>query len=141
MEKTLTLTIIKPDAVQARHVGAIYNEFYNNGFRVVAAKMTQLNSLEAMKFYHIHRDKPFFLELVEFMCSGPIIVQVLEGEDAVLKAREMLGNTNPNLAAENTIRAKFGTSIQNNAVHGSDSNENAEKEIAFFFPQINIYAS
>lgn len=139
MEKTLT--IIKPDAIKACYLGKIYAEFYNHGFNVVAAKMKKLSYNEAMRFYDIHREKSFFSELVEFMCSGPIMIQVLERADAVKFAREILGNTNPALAAQGTIRAKFGTTVQNNAVHGSDSIENAYREISFFFPQIEIYST
>lgn len=128
-----TLSIIKPDAVAKNIIGKIYTCFENAGLRIVAAKMTHLTKDQAEQFYGIHRARPFFNDLVKFMISGPVMVQVLEGENAVLKHRDIMGATNPKDAAPGTIRALYANSIDENAVHGSDSLENAGNEIAFFF--------
>ena len=128
-----TLSIIKPDAVGKNIIGKIYSRFESNGLRVVAAKMVQLSDAVAGGFYAEHRERPFFPALIEFMTSGPVVVQVLEGEGAVAKNRELMGATNPQEAAAGTIRADFASSIDANAVHGSDSTESAAREIAYFF--------
>jgi nucleoside-diphosphate kinase len=128
-----TLSIIKPDAVGQNMIGNIIEYFEREGLNVVAAKMTQLTLDQAKSFYAIHKDRPFFQELVEFMVSGPVLVMVLEGENAVSRNREIMGATDPSKAAAGTIRADFATSIDRNAVHGSDSLDNAKTEIAFFF--------
>lgn len=128
-----TLSIIKPDAVAKNVIGPIYTRFENAGLKIVAAKMKQLSRKEAEGFYAVHRERPFFNALVEFMISGPVMIQVLEGENAVSKNRELMGATNPKDAAPGTIRADFAQSIDANAVHGSDSAENAAVEIAYFF--------
>ena len=128
-----TLSIIKPDAVAKNVIGKIYSRFESNGLKIVAAKMAWLSPQEAGQFYAVHKERPFYGELVEFMISGPVMVQVLEGEDAVAKNRELMGATNPANAAEGTIRKLFAESIEANSVHGSDSDENAAIEIAFFF--------
>ncbi len=128
-----TLSIIKPDAVAKNAVGAILSRFEAAGLKIVAAKMKQLSRAEAEGFYAVHRERPFFGALVDFMVSGPVMIQVLEGEGAVLKNRELMGATNPKEAAAGTIRADFAESIDANAVHGSDSAENAAIEIAYFF--------
>ncbi|EGZ44915.1 nucleoside-diphosphate kinase [Neisseria wadsworthii] len=133
-----TFSIVKPDAVGKNNIGAIYNRFEENGLRIVAAKMKQLSKKEAEDFYAIHKERPFFQELVEFMISGPVMLQVLEGENAVAKNREIMGATNPAEAAAGTIRADFAASVGENAVHGSDSLENAAIEIAYFFSQSEI---
>src|SRR5437762_14367108 len=128
-----TLSIIKPDAVAKRVIGQIYSRFENAGLKIVASRMMHLSKTQAESFYAIHKARPFFNDLVSFMISGPVVVQVLEGENAVAKHREIMGATNPADALPGTIRADFAASIDENAVHGSDSLENAEKEIAFFF--------
>ncbi|MGY0504499.1 nucleoside-diphosphate kinase [Luteimonas sp. e5] len=128
-----TLSIIKPDAVAKNVIGKIYSRFEDNGLKVVAAKMKQLSRDEAEGFYAVHRERPFFNALVDFMVSGPVMIQVLEGEGAMAKNRELMGATNPKEAAPGTIRADFAESIDANAVHGSDSLENAATEIAYFF--------
>jgi len=135
-----TLSIIKPDAVAKNVIGEIYSRFEKNGLKVVAAKMKHLSKQEAEGFYAVHRERPFFPALVEFMSSGPVMVQVLEGENAVAKNRELMGATNPKDAAPGTIRADFADSIDANAVHGSDSLENAAIEIAYFFRQTEIHS-
>ena len=135
-----TLSIIKPDAVAKNVIGEIYSRFEKGGLKVVAARMTQLSRQEAEGFYAVHRERPFFNALVEFMISGPVMVQVLEGERAVLKTRDLMGATNPKDAAAGTIRADFADSIDANAVHGSDSLENAAIEIAYFFPATDVHA-
>ena len=135
-----TLSIVKPDAVAKNVIGEIYSRFEKNGLKVVAAKMKHLSKQEAEGFYAVHRERPFFAALVEFMISGPVMVQVLEGEGAVLKNRELMGATNPKDAAAGTIRADFADSIDANAVHGSDAAETAAVEVAFFFPGMNVYA-
>ena len=128
-----TISIIKPDAVEKNVIGEIYSRFEKNGLKVVAAKMKQLSKEDAEGFYAVHKERPFFNDLVSFMTSGPVMIQVLEGENAVLKNRELMGATNPKEAAAGTIRADFAESIDANAVHGSDSLENAAIEIAYFF--------
>ena len=133
-----TISIIKPDAVAKDVVGQIYSRFENNGLRIVAAKMKHLSTKEAQDFYAVHKARPFFGDLVAFMTSGPVMIQVLEGENAVAKNRELMGATNPKEAAAGTIRADFADSIENNAVHGSDSLENAAIEIAYFFDDSEI---
>lgn len=135
-----TLSIIKPDAVAKNVIGEIYSRFEKGGLKVVAAKMKHLSRSEAEGFYAVHRERPFFNALVEFMVGGPVMIQVLEGEGAVLKNRELMGATNPKEAAVGTIRADFADSIDANAVHGSDSLENAAIEIAYFFPATDVYA-
>jgi nucleoside-diphosphate kinase len=128
-----TLSIIKPDAVAKNVIGQIYSRFENANLRIIAAKMTHLTKAEAEGFYAVHKDRPFFGELVAFMTSGPVMITVLEGENAVLKHRELMGATNPAEAEAGTIRADFAQSIDENAVHGSDSLENAKIEIDYFF--------
>ena len=128
-----TLSIIKPDAVAKNVIGKIYSRFESNGLKIVAAKMKHLSREEAEGFYAVHKERPFFAELVKFMTSGPVMVQVLEGENAVAKNRELMGATNPKEAAPGTIRADFASSIDANAVHGSDSLANATIEVAYFF--------
>ena len=135
-----TISIIKPDAVAKDVVGQIYSRFENNDLRIVAAKMKHLSTKEAQDFYAVHKARPFFGDLVAFMTSGPVMIQALEGENAVAKNRELMGATNPKEAAAGTIRADFADSIENNAVHGSDSLENAAIEIAYFFSQSEICA-
>ena len=128
-----TISFIKTDAVAKNVIGEIYSRFEKNGLKVVAAKMKQLSKEDAEGFYAVHKERPFFNDLVSFMTSGPVMIQVLEGENAVLKNRELMGATNPKEAAAGTIRADFAESIDANAVHGSDSLENAAIEIAYFF--------
>ena len=128
-----TFAIIKPDAVKNEFTGKIYDRIQKAGFNILAAKLLKMTTEQADGFYNIHKDKPFFNELIDFMTSGPCMVLALEKENAVLAWRETIGATNPEEALENTIRKDFATSVQENAVHGSDSDENAEKEIAFFF--------
>ncbi|PIT07953.1 nucleoside-diphosphate kinase [Snodgrassella alvi] len=128
-----TLSIVKPDAVAKNVIGQIYSRFENNGLKIVAAKMKHLSKAEAEGFYAVHKERPFFADLVNFMISGPVMIQVLEGEGAVTKNRELMGATDPKEAATGTIRADFADSIDANAVHGSDSLENAATEIAYFF--------
>ena len=135
-----TLSIIKPDAVAKNVIGEIYSRFEKGGLKVVASKMKQLSRKEAEGFYAVHRERPFFNALVEFMISGPVVIQVLEGENAVARHRELLGATNPKEAAAGTIRADFADSIDANAVHGSDAAETAAVEIAYFFPSTDVYA-
>jgi len=134
-----TLSIIKPDAVAKNVVGQILSRFEEAGLRIAATKKTRLSRVDAEAFYAVHKDRPFFGELVEFMISGPVVVSVLEGENAMAKNRELMGATNPKEAAPGTIRADFADSIDANAVHGSDSLENAEIEINFFFAQREIH--
>lgn len=138
MQIERTLSIIKPDAVAKNVIGKIYSRFEEAGLRIVAAKMQQLSREQAENFYAIHRERPFFNELVEFMISGPVMIQVLAGENAVVKNRDIMGATNPKEAAKGTIRADFADSIDANAVHGSDSLENAATEIRFFFKDSEI---
>ncbi len=135
-----TLSIIKPDAVAKNVIGQIYSRFESNNLKIVASKMKWLSRQEAEAFYAVHRERPFFKDLVDFMVSGPVQIQVLEGENAIMKNRELMGATDPKKAAKGTIRADFAQSIDANAVHGSDSPETAAVEIAFFFPQMDFYA-
>jgi nucleoside-diphosphate kinase len=135
-----TLSIVKPDAVAKNVIGEIYSRFEKAGLKVVAAKMKHLSKQEAEGFYAVHRERPFFSALVNFMSSGPVMIQALEGEGAVLMHRDLMGATNPKDAAPGTIRADFADSIDANAVHGSDSLENAAVEIAYFFPATAVYA-
>jgi nucleoside-diphosphate kinase len=134
-----TLSIIKPDAVAKNVIGEIYSRFEKAGLRVIAARMTQLSDAQAGAFYDVHRARPFFGDLVKFMTSGPVMVQVLQGEGAIAKNRELMGATDPKKADKGTIRADFADSIDANAVHGSDSAENASIEVAFFFPGLEIH--
>jgi len=134
-----TLSIIKPDAVAKNVIGKIYSRFESNGLKIAAARLVQLSQAEAEGFYAVHSERPFFKDLVKFMISGPVMVQVLEGENAMLKNRELMGATDPKKADAGTIRADFAESIDANAVHGSDSLENAAVEIAYFFPALNVY--
>ena len=134
-----TLSIIKPDAVAKNVIGKIYSRFEDAGFKIVAAKMLHLDEVNAGGFYAVHRDRPFFKDLISFMTSGPVIVQVLEGENAVAKHREIMGATDPQEAEPGTIRADFAETLDENAVHGSDSPENAIIEIAYFFGEDGVY--
>ena len=133
-----TLSIIKPDAVAKNVIGEIYSRFESNGLKIIAARMMRLSRTDAEGFYEVHRGRPFFNELVEFMISGTVIVQVLEGEDAIKKNRMLMGATDPKKAESGTIRADYAESIQANAVHGSDAPETAAVEIAYFFPEMSI---
>ncbi|MEN9879849.1 MAG: nucleoside diphosphate kinase [Pseudomonadota bacterium] len=135
-----TLSIIKPDAVAKNVIGQIIARFEGAGLKVVAGRLVHLSAAEAGQFYAVHKERPFFKDLVEFMTSGPVFVQVLEGEDAIAKNRELMGATDPKKAAPGTIRADFAESIDANAVHGSDAPETAAVEVAFFFPGMNIYS-
>ena len=135
-----TLSIIKPDAVAKNVIGQIISRFEGAGLKVAAARLVQLSRAEAEGFYAVHKERPFFKDLVEFMISGPVFVQVLEGEGAILKNRDLMGATDPKKAAAGTIRADFAESIDANAVHGSDAQETAAVEIAYFFPALNVYA-
>jgi nucleoside-diphosphate kinase len=135
-----TLSIIKPDAVKKNLIGQILARFEAAGLRIVAARMMHLSRDEAEGFYAVHRERPFFRPLVEFMISGPVLVQVLEGENAIARNRELMGATDPKKADKGTIRADFATSIDANAVHGSDGPETARSEIAYFFPLCEVYS-
>ena len=135
-----TLSIIKPDAVAKNVIGQIYSRFESAGMKIVAARFTHLSRGEAEAFYGVHRERPFFKDLVDFMISGPVMVQALEGENAILKNRDLMGATDPKKAAAGTIRADFADSIDANAVHGSDAAETAAAEVAFFFPSLNVYS-
>lgn len=135
-----TLSIIKPDAVAKNVIGQIYSRFESNGLKIVAARMMHLSQAEAEQFYGIHRERPFFRDLVTFMTSGPVMVQVLEGEDAIKKNRDLMGATDPKKADKGTIRGDFADNIDANAVHGSDAPETAVVEIACFFPTLNIHS-
>ncbi|HUW28993.1 MAG TPA: nucleoside-diphosphate kinase [Sulfuriferula sp.] len=135
-----TLSIIKPDAVAKNVIGKIYQRFEDAGLKIVAARMMHLSRAEAEGFYGVHRERPFFKDLVDFMISGPVMVQVLEGEGAILKNRDLMGATDPKKAAPGTIRADFADSIDANAVHGSDAAETASVEIAYYFPAMNVYS-
>lgn len=135
-----TFSIIKPDAVKKNVIGKIVSRFESNGLKIVASKMKHLSRQEAEGFYAVHKDRPFFKDLVEFMMSGPVVLQVLEGEDAIAKNRALMGATDPKKAEPGTIRADFAESIDANAVHGSDAAETAATEIAFFFPASEVYA-
>ncbi|MHB8253104.1 MAG: nucleoside-diphosphate kinase [Acidiferrobacter sp.] len=133
-----TLSIVKPDAVGKNVIGSIYARFEKAGLRIVAARMMQLTRAQAEGFYAVHKDRPFFADLVAFMSSGPVMVQVLEGEGAIAKNREVMGATNPKAAAAGTIRADFAASIDENAAHGSDGPDTARTEIAYFFADMDI---
>jgi nucleoside-diphosphate kinase len=135
-----TLSIIKPDAVAKNVIGQIYARFEAAGLKVVAARMAHLSRGEAEAFYGVHRERPFFKDLVDFMVSGPVMIQALEGESAIQKHRDLMGATDPKKAAPGTIRADFADSIDANAVHGSDGAETASAEIAFFFAGMNVYS-
>ncbi|AIO65269.1 nucleoside-diphosphate kinase [Burkholderia oklahomensis] len=135
-----TLSIIKPDAVAKNVIGQIYSRFESAGLKIVAARMAHLSRADAEKFYAVHAERPFFKDLVEFMISGPVMIQVLEGENAILTNRDLMGATDPKKAEKGTIRADFADSIDANAVHGSDAAETARVEIAFFFPEMNVYS-
>lgn len=135
-----TLSIIKPDAVAKNVIGQIYARFEKAGLRVVAARMTHLSRQQAEGFYAVHKDRPFFGELVAFMISGPVMIQALEGENAIQKNRDLMGATDPKKADKGTIRADFADSIDANAVHGSDSAANAAVEVAYFFPTLDVYS-
>jgi nucleoside-diphosphate kinase len=135
-----TISIIKPDAVAKNVIGEIYTRFEKAGLRIVAARMAQLSREQAEGFYAVHRERPFFNDLVGFMISGPVMIQVLEGDSAIAKNREIMGATNPKDAAPGTIRADFAVSIDENAVHGSDSPETAQQEIAYFFAEHELCA-
>src|SRR6185312_6600351 len=132
--------IIKPDAVAKNIIGEIYSRFERNGLKIVASRMLRLSQADAEGFYAVHRERLFFNDLVRFMISGPVAVQVLEGEDAIRKNRDLMGATDPRKAEKGTIRADFAESIDANAVHGSDAPETAAIEIAYFFPELNIYS-
>jgi len=134
-----TLSIIKPDAVAKNVIGRIYSRFEQSGLKIVAAKLAWLSRADAEGFYAVHRERPFFRDLVDFMISGPVMIQVLEGESAITRNRELMGATDPKKAAAGTIRADFAQSIDANAVHGSDGPETARVEIAYFFPAMSIY--
>jgi len=134
-----TLSIIKPDAVAKNVIGKIYSRFETNGLKIVASRMIHLSRQDAEGFYAVHKERPFFKDLVEFMISGPVMVQVLQGEGAVAKNRDLMGATDPKKAEAGTIRADFADSIDANAVHGSDAAETAAVEIAYFFPALNVY--
>ncbi len=140
MAVELTLSIIKPDAVAKNVIGQIYTRFENAGLKVVASRMVRLSRAEAEGFYAVHAARPFFKDLVEFMMSGPVMIQALQGEGAILKNRDLMGATDPKQADKGTIRADFADSIDANAVHGSDGAETAAVEIAYFFPALNVYA-
>ena len=140
MAQERTLSIIKPDAVAKNVIGKILTRFEDAGLRVVAARMTWLSRGDAVGFYAVHRERPFFKDLVEFMISGPVMIQVLEGENAIAKNRDLMGATDPRKAAPGTIRADFAQSIDANAVHGSDGPETARTEIAYFFPALDVYS-
>ncbi|NLR75408.1 MULTISPECIES: nucleoside-diphosphate kinase [Leeia] len=135
-----TLSIIKPDAVAKNVIGEIYSRFEKAGLKVVAARMAHLSRAEAEGFYAVHKERPFFKDLVDFMVSGPVMIQALEGEGAIAKNRELMGATDPKKAEKGTIRADFADSIDANAVHGSDAVETAAVEIAYFFPQSSVFS-
>src|SRR5213075_3037814 len=135
-----TLSIIKPDAVKKNVIGEILTRFEKAGLRVVAARMKHLSRAEAEGFYAVHRQRPFFRDLVDFMLSGPVLIQVLEGDNAIARNRELMGATDPRKAALGTIRADFAQSIDANAVHGSDAPETARVEVAYFFPALAVYS-
>jgi len=135
-----TLSIIKPDAVARNVIGEIYARFEKAGLKIIAAKMAHLSRTDAEGFYSVHKGRPFFNDLVEFMSSGPVMIQVLEGPNAIVKNRDLMGATDPKKAAAGTIRADFARSIDANAVHGSDAPETAQVEIAYFFPSSQVYS-
>ena len=138
MSRERTLSIVKPDGVQKNVIGNVYHRFEQAGLRIVAAKMKRLSQVEAEGFYEVHRARPFFKDLVTYMTSGPVMIQVLEGENAVQKNRDLMGATDPKKAAPGTIRADLADSIEANTVHGSDSLENAAREIAYFFAETEL---
>lgn len=140
MTKQRTLSIIKPDAVGKNHIGDIISRFEKAGLQIIAAKFIHLSQSQAEGFYAVHKERPFYKDLVSFMVTGPVLVLVLEGKDAIEKNREIMGATDPKKASQGTIRADFATSIDENAVHGSDAPETAEKEIAFFFQKEEIWS-
>lgn len=135
-----TLSIIKPDAVAKNVIGEIYSRFESNGLKVIASRMKHLSQAEAEGFYAVHRERPFFKDLVDFMTSGPVMIQALEGEDAIKKNRDLMGATDPQKAEKGTIRADFADSIDANAVHGSDAPETAAVEIAYFFATLDVHS-
>jgi len=135
-----TLSIIKPDAVGKNVIGKIYSRFETNGLKIVAAKMKWLSKAEAEGFYAVHKGRPFFNDLVTFMTSGPVMIQCLEGDDAIAKNRQLMGATDPKKAEAGTIRADFAQSIDANAVHGSDGPDTAKVEVAYFFPEMEVYS-
>jgi nucleoside-diphosphate kinase len=135
-----TLSIVKPDAVAKNVIGQIYSRFEASGLKIIAARMLHLSRSDAEGFYAVHRQRPFFSDLVNFMISGPVMVQVLEGDNAIQRNRDLMGATDPKKAAKGSIRADFADSIDANAVHGSDAPETAAVEIAYFFPSLNIYS-
>ena len=135
-----TLSIIKPDAVAKNVIGKIYSRFETNGLKIVASKMAWLSAEEAGKFYAVHKERPFYKDLVSFMTSGPVMIQVLEGDNAIAKNRDLMGATDPKKAEAGTIRADFAESIDANAVHGSDGPDTAKVEVGFFFPEMNVYS-
>lgn len=139
MNKEQTLSIIKPDAILKNHIGEILNIFEQEGLRIVAAKMIQMNVEQAKGFYHVHEKQPFFQDLIKFMTSGPSLILVLSGPNAIQKNREIMGATNPAQAGSHTIRARYGDNIERNAVHGSDSPETAKFEISYFFKESEIF--
>jgi len=134
-----TFSIVKPDGVRKNLIGSVYQRFETAGLRIISARMLQLSQTQAEGFYAVHRERPFFKDLVKYMTSGPVVIQVLEGENAVAKNRELMGATDPKKAAAGTIRADFASSIEENVVHGSDSLENAAIEISFFFAGSDLY--
>src|SRR5258706_6305118 len=140
MDVERTLSIIKPDAVKKNAIGQILARFERAGLRIVAARMLHLSRPQAEGFYAVHRERPFFRDLVDFMISGPVLIQVLQGENAIAKNRELMGATDPRKAAKGTIRADFAASIDANAVHGSDGPETAKVEIAYFFPSLAVFS-
>ncbi|WP_225721123.1 nucleoside-diphosphate kinase [Candidatus Vallotiella sp. (ex Adelges kitamiensis)] len=140
MMKERTLSIIKPDAVTKNVIGQIYSRFENAGLKIIAARMVHLSYADAEKFYAVHKNQFFFKNLIKFMISGPIMIQVLEGEDAIAKHRKLMGETDPKKADKGTIRSDFSESIDANTIHGSDAPKTAAIEIAFFFPEMNIYS-
>lgn len=140
MASERTLSIIKPDAVANNVIGEIYTRFERAGLKIIAAHMKHLSRAEAEGFYAVHKERPFFKDLVDFMVSGPVMIQVLEGNNAIQKNRDLMGATDPTKAAKGTIRADFALSIDANAVHGSDSAQNAAVEIGYFFPALEIYS-
>ena len=135
-----TLSIIKPDAVAGNLIGKIYSRFEANGLKIIAAQMRWLSAADAEGFYAVHRERPFFRNLVDFMTSGPVMIQVLEGDNAIAKNRDLMGATDPAKAASGTIRADFAQSIDANAVHGSDGPDTARVEVAYFFPALAVYS-
>jgi nucleoside-diphosphate kinase len=135
-----TLSIVKPDGVKGNHIGEVYRRFERAGLSIIAARMLQLSQREAEGFYAVHRERPFFKDLVRYMTSGPVIVQVLEGEGAISRNRDIMGATDPKKAAAGTIRADLATSIEQNVVHGSDAAETAAREIAYFFSATELHS-